>query len=229
MAPNALTLLDLPDELLLIIGEHITSEGDLNAFHQANQRLYRILNDYLYRSNALYHEGHALFWAINNVQPTTAQKSIWAGTTCKDPAPWPFNWTSGRFSRQHAHTKALVSPTGWIEEPLFVACRHRKPAIIHTLLELGAHSKYQPERMLYLAAASGWSEVVKVLLDHRVSVDPGYVDTTPLTLAVMNGQSQIAEVFFRYGAGAEPRSCQFEQLSHKGGSESGSKNMFLVS
>jgi Ankyrin repeats (3 copies) len=229
MSPNALTLLDLPDEILLIIGEHITSESDLNAFHRTNRHLYRILDGILYRSNALYHEGHALFWAISYEQSTTAKKSVLAGTTCKGAAPWPFNWTSGQFSRQYAHTRALVSPTGWIEEPLFVACRNRKPTIVQTLLELGAHSKYQPERMLYLAAASGWSEIVKVLLEHGVSVDPGYVDTTPLTLAIMNGQSEIAEVFFRYGSGAESRSCQFEQLSHPGFSENEPTSVFLVS
>lgn len=229
MLPTALALLDLPDEILLIIGEHIASEADLNAFHRANRRLYRILTGLLYRSNALYHEGHALFWAIRNEQLITARRSVLAGTTCKGSALWPFNWASGRFSRQYAHTNALVSPTGWVENPLFVACRHRKPTMVQTLLALGAHSKHQPEQMLYLAAASGWSEIVKVLLEHGVSVDPGFVATSPLTLAIMNGQSEVAEIFFRYGAGAEPRSCQAEQLSRSWFSESENMSVFLVS
>lgn len=100
--------------------------------------------------------------------------------------------------------------------------------MVQTFLELGAYSKYQPERMLYLAAASGWSEIAKVLLEHGVSADPGYVETAPLTLALMNGQSEIAEVLFRYGAAAELRSCQVEQLSYQG-SETGSTSTFLVS
>lgn len=100
--------------------------------------------------------------------------------------------------------------------------------MVQTLLELGAHSQYQPERMLYLAAASGWSEIVKVLLEHGVSVDPGYVETAPLTLAMMNGQSEVAEVLFRYGAGAEHRICQSEQLPHQL-PEYGNTSTFLVS
>lgn len=215
-SPNAFRLLDLPDELLLLIGEHLSSESDLNALHRTNRRLYRILHFHLYRSNALHHEGHALFWAIRHEKPATAQKSVLAGT-CQtgsgSTTPWPFDWTSGRPSRQYAHTKALVSPTGWMEEPLFVACRYRKPTMVKTLLELGAYSSYQPGRMLYLAAASGWPEIVQVLLEHGVSVDPGHVDMSPLTLAIVNGQSETAEMFFRYGSRVGSGGCQSEQMT----------------
>lgn len=229
MPSDVFPLLDFPDEILLIIGDHLASERDLNAFHQTNKRLYRILNGYLYRSNALHHEGHALFWAISHDEPATARKSVLAGTSCKGSATWPFNWTSGRFSRHHTHTKALASPTGWIEEPFFVACRHRKPIVVKSLLELGAHSDHQPERMLYLAAAFGWPEIVKALLEHGVSVDPGYVETTPLTLAIMNDQAEVADIFFRQGADFEPRCWQSEQLPLQSASGSGYTRMALVS
>lgn len=34
--------------------------------------------------------------------------------------------------------------------------------------------------MLYLAAAPGWPEVIKVFLEHGVNVGPGYVEITRL-------------------------------------------------
>lgn len=44
-------LLDLPNEILLLIAENLQLEGDINAFARTNDRLYGILNPYLYRHN----------------------------------------------------------------------------------------------------------------------------------------------------------------------------------
>jgi hypothetical protein len=44
-------LLNLLNEILLLIAENLQVEGDINTFAQINNRLYGILNPYLYRHN----------------------------------------------------------------------------------------------------------------------------------------------------------------------------------
>jgi hypothetical protein len=44
-------LLDLANELLHCISENLELERDINAIAQTNRRLYRLLNNYLYRYN----------------------------------------------------------------------------------------------------------------------------------------------------------------------------------
>ncbi|PVH92129.1 hypothetical protein DM02DRAFT_469415, partial [Periconia macrospinosa] len=66
-------LLRLPDELLWCISENLNLERDINAFAQANRRLYGLLNTYLYRYNIRYSESSALLWAAQHGQEATAQ------------------------------------------------------------------------------------------------------------------------------------------------------------
>lgn len=58
-------LLDLANELLHRISENLELERDINAFAQANRRLYRLLNGYLYRYNVPVQQSgsSALLWA----------------------------------------------------------------------------------------------------------------------------------------------------------------------
>ena len=51
-------------------------EGDINAFAWTNDRLYSILNPYLYRHNIKRKNGTALIWAANQGQDMTTQKSL---------------------------------------------------------------------------------------------------------------------------------------------------------
>jgi ankyrin repeat protein len=67
-------LLDLPNELLQDISEHLESERDINAVAQANRRLYPLLDNYLYRYNVQQSGSSALLWAARYGQEATAQK-----------------------------------------------------------------------------------------------------------------------------------------------------------
>jgi hypothetical protein len=51
-------------------------EGDINAFARINNRLYSILNPYLYRYNVERKDSTALIWAAKRGQDVTAQKSL---------------------------------------------------------------------------------------------------------------------------------------------------------
>ncbi|PVH91238.1 hypothetical protein DM02DRAFT_473495, partial [Periconia macrospinosa] len=66
-------LLHLPNELLCRISENLELERDINAFAQANCRLYRLLNTYLYRYNIRHSGSSALLWAAQHGQEATAQ------------------------------------------------------------------------------------------------------------------------------------------------------------
>src|SRR5207302_3202156 len=69
-------LLHLPNELLCSIAENLELERDINAFAQANRRLYRLLNTYLYRYNIRQSGSSALLWAARHGQEATAQKLL---------------------------------------------------------------------------------------------------------------------------------------------------------
>ncbi|OAL42696.1 ankyrin, partial [Pyrenochaeta sp. DS3sAY3a] len=69
-------LLDLPNELLLWILESLASEKDINAFLQANRRLYKLLNTFLYCRNIQQSNSSALVWAARNGQVATTEKLL---------------------------------------------------------------------------------------------------------------------------------------------------------
>tara|TARA_R110002003_G_scaffold37_3_gene2136 strand:- start:1533 stop:1907 length:375 start_codon:yes stop_codon:yes gene_type:complete len=69
-------LLDLANELLHCIAETLESERDINAFAQANRRLYRLLNNHLYRHNVQRSQRSALLWAAQHGQEATVQKPL---------------------------------------------------------------------------------------------------------------------------------------------------------
>ncbi|KAF2178770.1 hypothetical protein K469DRAFT_598122 [Zopfia rhizophila CBS 207.26] len=59
-------LLNLANELLYCISENLKSERDINAFAQANRRLYCLLNTYIYRYNIQQSGSSALLWAAQH-------------------------------------------------------------------------------------------------------------------------------------------------------------------
>jgi hypothetical protein len=69
-------LLDLPNELLQNMSEHLNSESHINAAAQANRRLYYNLDGYLYRYNVRQSGSSALLWDAQHGEEATAQKSL---------------------------------------------------------------------------------------------------------------------------------------------------------
>jgi hypothetical protein len=55
------SLLALVNELLLSIADFLDSERSINALARTNRRLYLLLNDYLYKHNAIEGESSALY------------------------------------------------------------------------------------------------------------------------------------------------------------------------
>ena len=74
-----MSLLDLANELLLSIAENFNRLRDLNAFARTSQRLYFLLNNYLYRIDVEQGGSSALPWAAEHGQERTAQLSLTEG------------------------------------------------------------------------------------------------------------------------------------------------------
>src|SRR3954470_6742382 len=72
-------LLNLANELLHYISENLESERDINAFAQANRRLYHLLNSYLYRYNVQWSASSALVWTAQHGQEATARRLLAEG------------------------------------------------------------------------------------------------------------------------------------------------------
>ncbi|KAF2176500.1 hypothetical protein K469DRAFT_457640, partial [Zopfia rhizophila CBS 207.26] len=71
-----MSLLHLANEVLCCISENLELERDINAFVQANRRLYRLLNTHLYRYNIRRSRSSALLWAAQHGQEATAQRLL---------------------------------------------------------------------------------------------------------------------------------------------------------
>lgn len=196
----------LPDELLLNMGEHITSESDLNNFHQVNRRLYRIFDEYRYIYNAKYHDGHALFWAVRYGNVTVVRKSVMAGTSLH-PRPWPFTWVDGELD-DHLPIKKYIKTRypRVINDPLTQAVRWNQPEVTKTLFELGAYGDWTPDKLVREADLETPS-ALKELLEHGVNPDyrKSYVadDRTALFIAAHYGYSRTAELLLKHGADTE--------------------------
>lgn len=210
-----MNLLLLPDELLLNIGEQITSESDLNNFHQVNRRFYRMFDEYRYKYNAKYHDGHALYWAGRYGNATTARKSAMAGTSLH-PRPWPFTWEGlrGRCDNPLIE-KYLKRPlySNWVDCPLTHAVWWNQPEVTRLLLELRAypdptgappHRISLPDKLIHQTSLRVPS-ALQELLEHGVNIDvtgtySSFHDQTALLRASRYGFLETVELLLKYGA-----------------------------
>jgi ankyrin repeat protein len=106
-------MLNLPNELLRDISEYLESERDINAVAQANHRLYRLVDSYLYRYNVQQSGSSALLWAARHGQEATAQKSL----------------------REKANIQATNKND---EAPLLLAAQNGHRQVVKMLLDKGA-------------------------------------------------------------------------------------------
>lgn len=71
-----MSLLRLPNELLLCISEKLEFHQEINAFARSSRHLYNLLNNYLYMSNVQKDGGSALFYAARHKQPEVVRKLL---------------------------------------------------------------------------------------------------------------------------------------------------------
>lgn len=147
--PSIMALLDLSNELLISIAEHLTSEKDISAFARCNRHIYSVAISHLYRFNILHSRCSALIWAAEKGFASVAR-----GFFPDNSFPKPSKIT--------------------IEKALFVAARRGDKGITKLLLENGATANgsllNNTKLPLTSAAASGHLPVVRLLVEHGAEI-----------------------------------------------------------
>ena len=201
-------LLSLANELLLVIGEDLESQKDINAFARTNRRLYNLLNAYLYRRNVRDSQSFALLWSAQRGQVRTALHSISEGADLQakpgrlNALQWAVITRSAEVVKLLLHHGANVDPIGDTGTPLqwilrgskkfrlskdFQLAEERQNSsnIAASLIQHGGDIKrITPQSqctVLHYAASADYPSIVQLLLDK--GADPNAQDQdlrTPL-------------------------------------------------
>lgn len=207
-SPN-MTLLWLPNELLLSITESLQYEKDINALLQTNLRLYHLLNAYMYRRNIRTSESSALFWAAKHNKVATSQKLMKEGAKASIITTLSGRqWTPLALAAEAGSgnvVELLLGENGVNPDlkdecgntPLSWAAGNGHTVVARLLLEKGmANSNTRDlngRTPLSLAAENGHENMVQFLLNHDTT-DPQARDSngwTPLSWAALGGHTKV--------------------------------------
>lgn len=218
----AVTLLDLPNELLLHIARFLPNQEDVSDLSRANRLLHTVLDSYLYRYNVHHDNAFALSFGAYVGCRTVVEKCLAAKPPNIDAPPhclpgrsrgWPsHNALCNAITRQHTDLVELLlahgaSPHhGWGGKvtPLMMAAKHGNIESMIMLIERGAdvHAKDGLQQTaLYYAAARGGVEFIRFLLEQGAEVNiAGENGNIPFLLAARSGDLASMHVLLDYGA-----------------------------
>lgn len=172
-------LLDLPTEILLLIGKCITSEKDINSLTQTSRRFYALFTPYLYKLNVRQSKSSALVWASENGHTTTARLSLQAGariTASKDGLR-PISWAA---RGGHREIVKLLLDTGKVE------IDYRGSPLYKTAL--------------CCAVKCGDEAIIEMLLAAKADVNKRSIDgATPLIAAAKLGHEGVVRLLIENG------------------------------
>lgn len=167
-----MSLLILPNELLLLIASSLR-EAEINAFSRTNHLFHNALTPYLYERNAKCFAS-ALTWAARRGLLSTARRAFDAGaqvslitTHCND------------------QTSLLIEAAyGGFTEVFNLILDHIPPKDLKYALSITLGlTRSTP---LYLAARDGHTEIVRIIVERCIDMDPNFPDRygrTPLFMA----------------------------------------------
>jgi ankyrin repeat protein len=212
-------LLQLPDELLLLIAQYLTSEKDISALALTNRFLYNFLNIHLYRFHVLQHGGGpALLWAAEHGQEGATRLLLEAGAGAQAITKFrdskyrmtPLSWAA--YKGHEAIVNLLLStesvhPTSDDSSRYLVswAAEGGHVGVVKILLEKGARfgrSDGSYRTPLSIAAEHGHEAVVKLLLEKGASPESAtfLLTRTPLAWAAGNGHEEVVKMLLEKGA-----------------------------
>jgi ankyrin repeat protein len=170
---EAMSLLNIPLDVLYEIASHVDCDRDLNALAQTCSPLYTVFNFELYRRDAKRGRNRALFWAVQGNQNGTLWKSLDTGAS----APWPTLLSLAAEHDSVLAMKALLLQDGAdikaVEQtegtPLLVkAVINRSPKVVRFLLTRdGVDPNVKNDdgqTPLAYAAYECFNDIVKILL-----------------------------------------------------------------
>ncbi|RDW93445.1 ankyrin repeat domain-containing protein [Aspergillus mulundensis] len=218
-----MSLMGLPNELLLDIAEFIEAEKDLSSFVRTCVRVNNVISGYLYLNNVRKHNNSALHWASSFGMIETARKSIsqggdvnetFDGTRYKVPlrARGAGNQSPTADAGQNGN---VVYDSFQSMMELLLFCKKSTPLIqavlrmdcnfIKFILEAGADPNVKAhDGYTGLLLLTRWQPnltALKLLLEH--GADPNLTSnyrTSPIELAVSDNHEDIVRLLLEYGA-----------------------------
>ncbi|CAG7941765.1 unnamed protein product [Penicillium nalgiovense] len=229
-----MTLLSLPNELLLAISETQDYQRDINAFARTSRRCYTLLNPFLYTYNVRQHQGSALHWAASQGQLRTAQESLRQGAqidsrdrkTGKTPLIQSVHC-------DHADIVALLlahgadphaKGDGGPNDAIRSAVIRNKAAVARVLLDNGVDPNLTSHRgsLLHLAAETAHNNreaVARVLIEKGANIESMEGGETPLQVACGSGSVEVARCLIESGARLDTRGRSGSSLLHRATNE----------
>ncbi|OQE30307.1 hypothetical protein PENFLA_c003G10917 [Penicillium flavigenum] len=229
-----MTLLSLPNELLLAISESQDCQRDINAFARTSRRCYTLLNPFLYAYNVRQHQGSALHWAASQGQLKTAQELLRQGAQIDSR-----NRKTGKkpliqsVHSDHADIVALLlahgadpnaKGDGEPNDAIRSAVIRNKAAVARVLLDNGVDANLTGHRgsLLHIAAGRAHKnreEVVRVLIEKGANIESIYDGETPLQVACWSGSVEVARCLIESGARLDTRGRNGSSLLHQATNE----------
>jgi ankyrin repeat protein len=226
-----MTLLTLPNELLLIIAEHQDSQHDKNALARTNHRCHGLLNHHLYAYNAKHHAGSALHWGASHGLIRTVQVSLQQGADVESRDDRTDSRPLIESTRlDHADIVALLMEHGAnphatnsriSKDAITIAVVRNKAAVARVLLAQGVDPNYRDWRLytlLHPAAKeypSSHEAVARVLIEAGADLEStNALKETPLQIACPSGSVEVARCLIEGGADWRRRDARGKSLLH---------------
>ena len=211
-----MSLLLLPNELLLCIASALEYDWEINAFSQANRRLYQLLKSHLYQNNFHHFDGSAFWWGIRQGNMSTVQTCLDEGVLKLASYAFLERLMLSATVKGHSDIlKQLLEPenipshtTKLIEKrlgqsSLQMAVKSGVEAVVRALLAYGVDEDYlkDGEPLIFLAAQFGHLSLVKLFVDMGCHPDfGGDLRCTPLMAAASNDHLEIVQYLLQMGA-----------------------------
>ncbi|KAJ3484469.1 hypothetical protein NLG97_g7040 [Lecanicillium saksenae] len=194
MAPQRLD--NLAPELVVDIARHLWL-GDMSRLARANRRLHRILEPFMYLTDAQPYNQYALFWAAEHNLPTVAERALRAGSPAEpagsEPAPdRPF----GKLLVTDEDLRALGDGQRY-PTPLGRAAAAGSSKVVAVLLRHAATLQLpQIFESIKGAAQNGHVETVEMILhysEHVFKNEIAEVASAVFSAAAMKGQRAVLD------------------------------------
>ncbi|KAF3398232.1 putative ankyrin repeat protein [Penicillium rolfsii] len=190
-----MTILNLSNELILLIGRQLSSQKDLHALMKVYHRFHPLFKHLLYRYNLDHQSGDGVLQAAKLGSISAVAQFIKEGYLVRDRPIHEEHPPEPEFPRSVPCSCRLL-------HPILHAAEHGHSELVKYLLDSGSEPDFENnlgETPMHLAAKKGFLSVIKVLLDGSESRFPMDNDTkftlAPIKEAALNGHSQVVEYF----------------------------------
>jgi ankyrin repeat protein len=194
-----MTQIDLPNEILFMIAEHLPNHASISALMRTDCRRYHLLREYLYDQISGNEKNNILNWAAKKGLENTVREMIRRGGDFLLDTPLHLDSTSSKPRTRQ-----------WLCVAVDNAAENGHAKIVRLLLErqpsaLNSRSGYN-DSPLRKAAANGHSETVQVLLKHSANIPPSAMNdlgfgppssfdfSRALNEALRQGQEEIVQI-----------------------------------